>query len=264
MKVLAILVLFFLAVTSDGDVETKLDILENKKTEGFEVPTAAMTASMNAYTDLIMIQVGPWILRSGLIPMPLPDFEEFIEYRPIFVTYTGWLWLTNGAMTRLVSVARGGNTFMTYDRNLMRIQQSASIRQIGFRYDYSAEIMGIGPTGWLEGSTDQFTMNCDFVINLDTFMITLHDFRVQSIGLVTIVMRGNPLIDWLSNLIVNTVTLLFRGPIADVISLRFKEFLQETIDDMNNRRFAATHSITEIEKILQNAMSLNGLATPLN
>jgi len=90
----------------------------------------AMTANMNAYIDLIMIQVGPWISRSGLIPMPLPDFIEAIEHRPILITYHGELHLTNGELTRLVSVTRSGNALMTYERNMLRIQIAASIRQI--------------------------------------------------------------------------------------------------------------------------------------
>jgi hypothetical protein len=89
-----------------------------------------MVANMNAYLDLIMIQVGPWIQKSGMVPMALPDFIEIIEYRPILITYTGELHLTNGQLTRLVSVARYGNAIMTYERNMLRITMAAGIRQI--------------------------------------------------------------------------------------------------------------------------------------
>ena len=43
-------------------------------------PHEVISANMNAYFDLIMIQFGPWIQRSGFIPMPLPDVSERIEY----------------------------------------------------------------------------------------------------------------------------------------------------------------------------------------
>lgn len=94
------------------------------------LPTPAMSANMNAYIDLIMIQVGPWVLRSGYIPMELPDFLEIIEYRPLLITYTGVLHLTNGQLSRLVSVARSGNAIMTYQNNMLRIAMAASVRQI--------------------------------------------------------------------------------------------------------------------------------------
>lgn len=54
------------------------------------------------------------------------------------------------------------------------------------------------------------------------------------------------------------VTILFRGPITEFISQKFAEFLQETIDDMNNRRFAATHNEAEIVQMLQSLLSLEG------
>lgn len=95
-----------------------------------DFPTAAMSANMNAYMDLVMIQVGPWVLQSGVIPMPLPDITEDIEYSPLLITYTGKLHLTKGILTRLVSVARSGNSVMSYDFNMLRIAMAASVRQI--------------------------------------------------------------------------------------------------------------------------------------
>lgn len=66
--------------------------------------------------------------------------------------------------------------------------------------------MGLGPDGWLEGTTDQIAIACDFIVDFNTFMIHKQHFRVVTIGSISIIMRGNPLIDWLSNLIVNTVS----------------------------------------------------------
>lgn len=57
--------------------------------------------------------------------------------------------------------------------------------------------------------------------------------------------------------------MLFRGPITEFISARFAELLQQTIDDMNNRRFAAFHSPEEIEKVLQNILAFKSFGKPL-
>lgn len=89
-----------------------------------------MTANMNAYLDLVMMQVGPWIHREGWIPFGLPDLHERIEHRVLLVTYTGELYLRNGQMTRLVSVARHGTATMTWQNNMLRIVLAASVRQI--------------------------------------------------------------------------------------------------------------------------------------
>jgi len=78
-----------------------------------------------------MIQVGPWISESGLLPMALPDFYEEIEYRPLLIKYEGELILTNGVLTKLVSVARSGAATMSYNSlSWLRIACAANIRQI--------------------------------------------------------------------------------------------------------------------------------------
>lgn len=89
-----------------------------------------MTANMNAYLDLIMMQVGPWIHREGWIPFDLPDLHENIEHRVLLITYHGELYLRNGQLTRLVSVARHGTATMTWQNHMLRIVMAASIRQI--------------------------------------------------------------------------------------------------------------------------------------
>jgi hypothetical protein len=100
----------------------------------FDLPTTAMSANMNAYVDLVMIQVGPWILRNGWVPMNLPDFIEQIEHRVILITYHGELHLTRGVLNRLVSVARSGNAVMTYERKMLRIAVAGAVRQIAVSF----------------------------------------------------------------------------------------------------------------------------------
>lgn len=149
MKYLVILVLSAFAMTAGGDIAIELNEgnemwaifplilfatfpgISNRFNSGESADTSpTMTANMNSYMDLVMIQVGPFILRNGWIPMDLPDFEEAIEHRVLLITYHGLLELWNGELTRLVSVGRHGNAFMTYDRKMLRIQMAAAVRQI--------------------------------------------------------------------------------------------------------------------------------------
>lgn len=92
--------------------------------------TAAMSANMNSYMDLIMIQVSPFMSRNNWIPMNLPDIDDVMEHRVLLVTYTGELHLTNGKLTRLGSVVRSGDAMMNYNFNLLRISMAASMRNI--------------------------------------------------------------------------------------------------------------------------------------
>jgi hypothetical protein len=67
--------------------------------------------------------------------------------------------------------------------------------------------MGLEPNGWLEGNTDQLTIACDFIVDLTDFMIYKQNFQVTSLGAIKITLKGNFLVDWLYNTIINTVSI---------------------------------------------------------
>lgn len=113
---------------------------------------------MNAYLDLIMIQVGPFLLREGWVPMDLPDFHESIEHRVILITYTGELNLYNGVLTRLVSVARSGNSFMGYANNMLRIQVVAGVRQLAVSHFVRMFIENLSRALSVEVASVEFSM----------------------------------------------------------------------------------------------------------
>jgi Group 7 allergen len=68
--------------------------------------------------------------------------------------------------------------------------------------------MMLGPSGWLEGNTDQLTIACDFIVDLTDFMIYMQNFEVTSLGSINITLKGNILVDWLYNTIIGTVSFI--------------------------------------------------------
>ncbi|XP_053670646.1 mite allergen Der f 7-like [Anopheles nili] len=194
----------------------------------------ALSANMNNYIDVVMIQVGPW-MNTHLVPMALPDVVEGFEHRPILITYHGELALTNGVFHTIHSVGRNGNAMMHYDRQLLRVSLGANIRQLGFTYDYSAHIMDLGPTGFVDVDVATMTFNIELIIDMTDFYIWMQDFRLTNMGNLSIRFRGNALVDWLANIFVSVVTSVFRNTITNVVSNGVHDFLQATIDDMNSR-----------------------------
>jgi hypothetical protein len=67
--------------------------------------------------------------------------------------------------------------------------------------------MGLGPNGRLEGMTDQLTIGCDFIVDMTDFIVYLQNFEVKSLGDIKITLKGNVLVDWLYNIIINTVSI---------------------------------------------------------
>uniref|UniRef100_A0A182KBL6 Uncharacterized protein n=1 Tax=Anopheles christyi TaxID=43041 RepID=A0A182KBL6_9DIPT len=123
MRILSVVVLGLVcALASVGGYETDVEDDVQRNT--------ALSANMNNYIDVVMIQVGPW-MNTHLVPMALPDVVEGFEHRPILITYHGELALTNGVFHTIHSVGRNGNAMMHYDRKLLRVAVGANIRQLG-------------------------------------------------------------------------------------------------------------------------------------
>uniref|UniRef100_T1DPT4 Putative secreted protein n=1 Tax=Anopheles aquasalis TaxID=42839 RepID=T1DPT4_ANOAQ len=210
-----------------------------------------LSASMNNYLDVVMIQVGPW-MNANLVPMALPDVVEGFEHRPILITYHGELALTNGVFHTIHSVARNGNAMMHYDRQLLRVSVGANIRQLGFTYDYSAHIMDLGPTGFVDVDVATMTLTSEFIIDMTDFYIWMQDFRLTNMGNLNIRFRGNILVDWLANIFVSVITSVFRNTITTVVSNGVHDFIQATLDDMNGRLRGRAVSEQEVAVLVEN------------
>uniref|UniRef100_A0A182PS18 Lipid-binding serum glycoprotein N-terminal domain-containing protein n=1 Tax=Anopheles epiroticus TaxID=199890 RepID=A0A182PS18_9DIPT len=227
MRILSLVALGLVcAFASVGGYETDVEDEAQRNT--------AMSANMNNYIDVVMIQVGPW-MNTHLVPMALPDVVEGFEHRPILITYHGELALTNGVFHTIHSVGRNGNAMMHYDRQLLRVAVGANIRQLGFTYDYSAHIMDLGPTGFVDVDVATMTFTSEFIIDLTDFYIWMQDFRLTNMGNLSIRFRGNILVDWMANIFVNIITTVFRNTITNVVSNGIHDFIQATLDDMNGR-----------------------------
>ncbi|XP_055609979.1 uncharacterized protein LOC129756936 [Uranotaenia lowii] len=252
MKLLGVLslVLMSILVSQAGPVDSELN-------EQDVVPSTTMSANMNNYVDIVMIQVGPW-MNQNFLPKDLPDFVEGFEHRPILITYHGELELTNGVFHNIQSVVRSGTAMMHYDRRLLRVVLGFNLRQLGFTYDYSAHIMDLGPTGWVDVDIATLTFQTEFAIDTHTFLIYMNDFRMTNMGNLNIRFRGNILVDWLSNIFVGIITTIFNNTITNLVSEMLNEFIQATLDQMNDRIRTQARVLTE-EDLIQIVAQLKGM-----
>ncbi|KXJ76549.1 uncharacterized protein LOC109421107 [Aedes albopictus] len=240
MKIFGVLLLVIASVlVGAGPVGTKIDDNEVDR-------SAPMSANMNNYVDIIMIQIGPW-MNQNFVPIDLPDFIEGFEHRPIIITYHGEIELTNGVFHSIQSVVRSGTAMMHYDRKVLRVVLGANIRQLGFTYDYSAHIMDLGPSGWVDVDIATMTFEFEFGIDLSNFFIYLDHFQLTNIGNLNIRFRGNILVDWLSNIFVGIITTIFNNTITNIVSNSLHSFIQATLDEMNARVQAQGRALTEQE-----------------
>lgn len=85
---------------------------------------------MNDYMDYVMAGVADWMRAGGVTPFELPDLREGFSYSPLLIEYSGWVDLTNGILHDIENVYRSGDSFMSYDRLLMRIEVDTALTAI--------------------------------------------------------------------------------------------------------------------------------------
>ena len=157
-------------------------------------------AIMNAYMDVILIQVGPF-LNHYFLPMTLPDVTEGFEYvsryifvvlskyewdsflqRPIFITYHGELVLTNGEFHNMHSVARSTNAVMKYNTvsKLLSVGSEAKLRNLAVSQSYfpptinQHQIQTVWNMLQVTNGDETWMINFNFIFDL--FLLPLQKF----------------------------------------------------------------------------------------
>ncbi|GAB0089195.1 mite allergen Der f 7-like [Sergentomyia squamirostris] len=194
-------------------------------------------ANMNVYTDYVMTYIAPIFRESGLVPMALPDTSIGWEAQPIWITYGGIIDLHNGRLDDIETVRRADDCFLSYNRQLLRMEIASILTRMPFHYDYETRVMGLGIfRGWVEGHMENMVIRFDFLLDMFDFFLFMQDFRVTQIADMHVRVRGNVLTDWLANVIIDIVIFFFQNTITNLVSDTLQEFIQLTIDEVNTNR----------------------------
>lgn len=72
---------------------------------------------------------------------------------------------------------------------------------------------------------------------------------------IDLVLRGNILTDWIGNAMISVITTLFRTRITEYISGVLRNFMQQAIDEMNERNF--NQRVISVQDFIKFALTKN-------
>ncbi|CAG9783018.1 unnamed protein product [Diatraea saccharalis] len=202
-------------------------------------------ADVNDYVDKTIHMIVPFMREYGFDPMSLPDVEEGFEVRPVLITYSAWLRITNGYMTGLVNVERSGDQRVQYFAKMLRVRVQLQFRDLEFIYRYLVKVMRIGPTGGIIGSLNRFVVIFDVLIDFNNDELHLQQFSLTDIGRLRVRFTGNILTDWLVNPVIGVFTRIFDTIIIRVVEINIRNGIQDALDFIN----------TNVRNIMQNLES---------
>ncbi|GLV39078.1 uncharacterized protein CBL_06129 [Carabus blaptoides fortunei] len=185
-----------------------------------------ITANVNEYIDKILLSASKFIIMKGFDPLQVDDIIEGFNVKIGFVNFHGELELTHGWLQGLSGLYRSGDATLEYEGNILNLRLPVSFNTMNMNYDYSASIMNLGPYGGLEGKIMGVSAYVDISIDTVTTEIILQEFQITDAGSVNIHFSGNPIVDWLVNVLSKLVTKLLHGVVIDIVEDKVRGLLQ--------------------------------------
>ncbi|GLH15946.1 uncharacterized protein GBIM_20344 [Gryllus bimaculatus] len=100
-------------------------------------------------------------------------------------------------------------------------------------YDFRAQIMNIGPKGTVIGKLKKLQILIDFIVDIETLDIYVQDVHFTNTGRLTVHVESAGLLDFITNGIINTVTLIFKGLIVDVVEVAVRSAFENTLENLH-------------------------------
>ncbi|XP_044272295.1 uncharacterized protein LOC123016144 [Tribolium madens] len=190
--------------------------------------------NVNACIDKMFTIIDGWMAKH-VDPLSLHDMHAGFNYT-LIVTYHGELDLTNGKLLGFSTLHRSDDATFKYDL----LAQTASVgvgigfQHLGFTYDYSAKIMGLGPKGGIEGTVTDLNMNLEVGFDFKKKVLTLENFSISNSGKVQFKFTGHAIVDWLLNLLTKLVTSLMKNVILEVMEGVVGGAIDAIVEAINN------------------------------
>ncbi|EFA03851.1 uncharacterized protein LOC660232 [Tribolium castaneum] len=207
-------------------------LLELSKT--LDKTKSGTEAIINDYADKIFANLHDLMIH-GFDPIEMPDQHSGFNYT-LIITYHGELDLTHGWLSDISTIHRGGDVVVTYSSNTKYLEVTVPIAfdDMQFTYDYSAKIMGLGPTGGIEGKIAKLTCEVKIGFDVEAIQASLDEFYITNSGHITFHFNGNVLVDWLLNLLTDVTTILLKEVILLVVEGVVRGGLTSAVDAIND------------------------------
>ncbi|XP_018329316.1 uncharacterized protein LOC108739761 [Agrilus planipennis] len=199
-----------------------------------ERSSGPIVAVINDYVDKLVANLNNFTSTRGLNELELPGISEQFSYKPVLITYTGVLNLTDGILSGISTIVRKGDVKITYDDKQLSILAPVGIRSLSIKYNYVAKLMNIGPKGGITGDVAETTFTFGLGYNLTGHRASLDTFKINKIGSIKLRFSGNILTDWLASLISNITLPFFKGIIRRLLEKNVYGVLEDVVEIINS------------------------------
>ncbi|KAJ8918297.1 hypothetical protein NQ315_014167 [Exocentrus adspersus] len=176
-----------------------------------------ITAVINDYADLIFENVQKCLIRNGLDPVEMPD--QSLKLFP-----TGTINLTKGWLEDASTIERYKDVVITYKSSLKKLSCVVPVKfhSLMFTYKYHTEVFFLNSAGDTQGKVTNVRANIKFSFDFEKYEASLDSLDITDTGNISLTFSRNGLIDWITNFITTSVSLVLHPIIIRIIQFVVK------------------------------------------
>ncbi|KAH9409487.1 hypothetical protein TYRP_010497 [Tyrophagus putrescentiae] len=171
-------------------------------------------------------------MAAKIEPLKLPPFRREFSTRILnLLPVNGSIAVSGGRLHGLTTFARTGDIWVTYEEDEAVIEADVGFQNLTGGYDWALRVLGRGPSGSASLGIRKISAYMRIRQHLKRGSVPkLERFRVESIDHVWMDMNGLGVWDYLLELVVNTVSNVFRVSIANLLASTVTKVIQEELD----------------------------------
>uniref|UniRef100_A0A6P6YCQ6 Uncharacterized protein LOC113796393 n=1 Tax=Dermatophagoides pteronyssinus TaxID=6956 RepID=A0A6P6YCQ6_DERPT len=217
--------------TVTDKISVKIRTLINQRLERIKLDQLIQHESEILFDDIVRMVSKR--IKHRIDPIPLPSFQRQIETKILqFIPINISIDIEHGKLYGLSTFTRMGDIYVIYEDESAIIEAQVGFQNLTGKYDWNINVLGRnGPTG----SSSLAIRNVTAYLRMRQPLKRgstprLEEFMVQNITYVWIEMKGLGVWDSLLELIINSISNVFRLQIANVITSTVSKVLQQSLD----------------------------------
>ncbi|KAK5647079.1 hypothetical protein RI129_005543 [Pyrocoelia pectoralis] len=178
---------------------------------------------INDYADTLLEDLSRFLEENEYSSVNLPDYTKTFQV----AFFSGVINLQNGKLNNLNTIVRLNDSTVTYAPPYLRLYVPMKSTALNMNYTYTAQVMGMKPTGTVHGNITNCEMVIDVGISLANLRATLFELRVKKVTGLSLAFQGSGFF----NSIVNGIKNMLIPTIEEFLPQKFEEFLLDLVHD---------------------------------
>ncbi|XP_013784473.1 uncharacterized protein LOC106468582 [Limulus polyphemus] len=197
------------------------------------IPESFIDPESTTIFDDALRRASKQLKNNNLDPIKLPDHKKSFQKKLLFFRLYGEVKIVNGILIGLSTLHRTGDVLITYEDNAVILEASIGFSNLTGGYDWSANIMGIGPTGFAFLSIRSISVYLRVRQELQSGKKPLIEaFKIEKIRHLWVDVKGLGSMDLVLEIIVNLVTNALKMTIADAITGPVQKAVQMELNSL--------------------------------